>query len=73
MQNPAKKRGDALDQNKDVLSDVIILAEKKSSVLRRRLLRLSTVNDLSDSYLVVRQPRGNYRVPMPENLIGVQS
>lgn len=41
----------------------------RTSVLRRRLKRLSTVNDLSDAYLATRKSRGNYCVPLSEDFI----
>ena len=69
MQNPAKKRGDAWDQDKDVLADVIILSEKRSEILRKRLRRLPTISDTVAAYKAIRRPRGPYRTPLPEDLI----
>lgn len=34
----------------------------------RRATGLKTRNDLGDEYAACRRPRGNYRVPLPEDL-----
>jgi len=60
MQNPTKGRGDAWScYNKDSSSKIIAFPKHRCNP--------PTISDLVREYKSIRQPRGPYRTPMPDD------